>query len=428
MLTAALLSLFLVLSIRITEASTSRDVLSRAVVAGLAGAVLVLTRETFVLVVPLAAAWVWRQLGRDRSIGPTSLKVTLVLVAVAATPALLWSTAQTVHYQRLILISEKGPIAFQLGNNPLANGTYNEPLVGMIEPVGFAFIRSSPLDAMQLAGRKVLYNFGVLRDGWNVPHPAATWIWRATTGAVPLAIVAPVVGGGWLLALVLAGLLSLGRDGWRRWWILPAAVGAILIVHVITIGSYRFFIPVLPLLYVIASGPLIRVLQALIPVLRSPVVAAATAVLLIGAIAAQYQRWPLSVTYRAADLDGLAAANALDDRSRSPVRFAEARRGERPVALLPDTHFPEGSLRLTVRMRRSSHAGETEPAARITFTQVDGTVACVADVPVSQLPATEFVDIVTLCTLRRDGPATLAVFSLGRVDLSIESIRMVWTK
>jgi 4-amino-4-deoxy-L-arabinose transferase-like glycosyltransferase len=60
-LTAALFTLLLVLSVRTASAPTTRDALTRAACAGAAGAALVLTRETFVLVVPIAALWIWSQ-------------------------------------------------------------------------------------------------------------------------------------------------------------------------------------------------------------------------------------------------------------------------------------------------------------------------------------------------------------------------------
>jgi hypothetical protein len=69
---------------------------------------------------------------------------------------------------------------------------------------------------------------------------------------------------------------------------------------------------------------------------------------------------------------------------------------------------------------------DADPVARVTLTQLDGRTACVNDVPGLQLPANEFVDIALLCVVSRDGPATLAVFNLGRVDLSIDSIQLAW--
>jgi 4-amino-4-deoxy-L-arabinose transferase-like glycosyltransferase len=429
-LTGALFALFLVLAIRALDATSRRDRLQRAALAGLAGAMLVLTRETFVLVVPLTAAWVWWRL-RDRAAdrATSAFATAAVMTMVAAAPAVIWSAAQTLHYGRLILISEKGPKEFELGNNPLANGTYNEPLVGVTEPLGVEFIRAFPLQALRLAARKLLYCFGVLRDGWNVPHPAAVWLWRATTGAVPLEVIEPIVRGGWLLLTCALALMQLGRHGWRQWWVLPATVMAILLVHLITIGSYRFAVPLLPVLYVMASGPLSRAYRVVAPSLRNPIPGATLTVLVLAGVAAQYLSWPLSVSYRAADLEGLAAANSVDEVSGLPARLADARRGPRPVVILPDTFLPKGSVRLTVKLRNAGGAvpGPTT-VSRVALTQLNGRSACIGDVTAAQLTADSFRDTVILCDLDRDGPATLAVHSLGQVDLSVDSVSLAWTK
>ena len=424
-LTAALFLVFLVLTIRTADADSRALAYRRALWAGVVGGALVLTRETFVLVVPIAALWLWQRL--RPALARDAPRVALVVVAIAAAPAIAWSAAQTLHYERLILISEKGPKEFELGNNPLANGTYNEPLVGMIEPAGIPFIQQYPLDALRLAGRKVLYMFGVLRDGWAVPHPAATWIWRATTGVIPLTLIEPAVAGGWLLVACVISIVLLRREGRRRWWVLLVSAAAILAVHVITIGSYRFAMPLLPLFYVLASGPLAAAARVIAPALRTRAVAAGFVVLLSVATAAQFQRWPLRVSYDAAALEGVTAANTVDEISGTTVRSADAARGLRPVALLPDTHMPRGALRVSARLRKTTASASAEaPVARVSLTQLNGRNACVADVLASHLRTDAFTDVSLLCDLDRDGPATLAVFSTGVEDLSIDSIDLAW--
>jgi hypothetical protein len=352
----------------------------------------------------------------------------LLLLIVAAAPAVVWSAAQTVLYERLILISEKGPKEFQLGNNPLANGTYNEPLAGMIEPAGIDYIRAFPLDALRLAGRKVLYSFGILRDGWNVPHPPAVWIWRATTGAVPLSLIEPIVAGGWLLAVVLVAIAMLGEERRRRWWVVTASVVVILAVHVITLSSYRFAIPLLPALYVLASGPLATLARSIAHALRVQAIAAAVAVIALASLAAQFQSWPLEARYRAAALDGIAAHNQVDEVSRAMARVGNAKGGERPIALLPDTYMPRGRVRVTVSMRRTSpDAADGTPVARVGLVPLHGGGPCVSEVFAAQL-TDRFSEIALLCQLDRDGPVTLAVFSLGQLDLSVDSVRLVWIR
>jgi 4-amino-4-deoxy-L-arabinose transferase-like glycosyltransferase len=428
-LTAALFTALLVLTVRAAEAATVRRTIARAALAGVVGGALVLTRETFVLVIPLAAAWLWhRARSAPGHVAPSArgMAAASVLLLVAAGPAVVWSAVQTAQHQRLILISDKAREVFDSGNNPLANGTYNEPLVGIGEPAGMDYIRAHPADALRLAGRRVLYSFGILRDGWNVPHPAAVWIWRATTGAVPLDVIEPVVRGGWLLVVCLIALAMLGRTGLRAWWLLPAAVIAILAVHVATLASYRFAVPLLPVLYVIASGPLARLARALGQASRTPAAAVAFALLAVVTVAAQFRSWPLEVRYNAADLDGIAASNAVDELSGAAVRVADAERGERPVALLPDTYLPRGVVRVAVSLRRTSpDAQDATPVARLTM-QPLGAAGCASDVLAVQVPADRFADVALRCELARDSPVTLAVFSLGQVNLAVESIELQW--
>jgi hypothetical protein len=299
----------------------------------------------------------------------------------------------------------------------------------MSEPAGVDYLRAFPGETLVLAGRKLLYSFGVLRDGWNVPHPAAVWIWRATTGAIPLSVIEPTVRGGWLLVASAIGLFMLGRDGVRTWMVLPLSIGAILAVHVITLASYRFSVPLLPVLYVLASGPATALARAAAPLVRVPVVAVGCALIAVLAVAAQFQSWPLAVQYRAADLDGLTAANRVDEVTGAPARFADAGPGARPVVLLPDTYLPRGPLLLEVAMRQTgSNSANATAAARVALVHLDGTPACVENVPAAQLPHDRFADIAVSCRLTHDGPATLAVYSTGQTDLAIDRVRLTWTR
>jgi hypothetical protein len=389
----------------------------------------VLTRETFVIVVPLAALWVWwptwRSGSMTRSAGRARVAAA-VLVATAAIPAIAWSAAQSVRHERVIVIADKAREVFDAGHNPRANGTYNEPLVGIGEPAGFAYIRAEPVETIRLSGRKLLYMFGVLRDGWNVPQPPAVWLWRASTGLLPLTVLQSFVSGGWLLLTCVIGLVVLGPAWIREWWVLPATAGAILAVHVATLGSFRFNVPLLPVWYILASAPVATVVLRLLGSLRMPVVSIACAVLIAVVVGAQFKSWPLAITYQAADLDGLAARNVFDPALERHVRVAEASKGERPIVLLPDTQLPIGRLRVTTRLRLASAVDSETSVARAALVQLDGRPACVADITAAQLTRDAFTDIVTLCELERDGPATFALFARGQGDLVVESVRFAW--
>jgi 4-amino-4-deoxy-L-arabinose transferase-like glycosyltransferase len=422
--TGALFLALLVSATRIVDAAATR-VVRRAAVAGVAGAALVLTRETFVLVIPIVALWIWSRLrrGGQRRYAATAA---LTLIATAAAPAILWSGAQTIQHQRLILISEKGPKEFQLGNNPLANGSYNEPLVGMGEPAGLAFIRAYPREALTLAGRKLLYLFGVLRDGWNVPHPSAVWIWRASTGALPLSVIEPVARGGWLLIACLVALAVMRREGWRTWWGLPASIAAILAVHVITLGSYRFAVPLLPALYALASGPMHAAVRAILPPTRTLALAVPAALIAGLIIAAQFRTWPLHASYEAAALDGLAARNVVDEVSHRSSRQADAARGIRPIVLLAEQYFPYGTMQVQAHGRRLTESAPPTAALRMAMTDLSGTVLCTIDVPAAALQQDRYSPFGMACPLAHDLVGTVAIFSLGTTDIAIDTLSLTW--
>jgi 4-amino-4-deoxy-L-arabinose transferase-like glycosyltransferase len=424
--TGALFALFVVLSVRVLGAASARARLWRAATAGAAGAALVLTRETFVLTVMIVAVWMWRQSSTWGSGTRVRLLPIMIMLTAAAFPSLVWSAAQTLHYGRIILIAEKGPKEFQLGNHPLANGTYNEPLVGQGEPAGLAFIADQPGEAVRLAARKLLYLFGILRDGWTPPHAPAVWLWRASTGVVPLTFIEAAVRGGWLLVACLAALVMLRGDARRRWWFLPATVGAILAVHVVTLGSFRFAVPLLPVLYALAAGPVAAAVRACGLAVQSRAVAVPVAAVVALSVAAQFREWPLQVRYDAAELDGVSARNETSRATGDLVRAAEARHGVRPIVLLPDAYLPRGGVTVTVHARRTSHAIDlVQPAVRLALIPLRGT-ACVRDVLAQELRTEHFAQIVLPCRLLHDGPATLAVVSLGVADLEVREVVLMW--
>jgi 4-amino-4-deoxy-L-arabinose transferase-like glycosyltransferase len=152
--TAGLFTAFLLFTIQVIEATNRRQAITRAVLAGFTAGILVLTRETFVLVVPLASLWLlhqWRRQDRGANRQRVALVAAVTLVGVAATPAIIWSAIQTTREQRLILISDKAREVFEAGNNPRANGTYNEPLSALVSRRGSP--TSEPIQTTRFASR-----------------------------------------------------------------------------------------------------------------------------------------------------------------------------------------------------------------------------------------------------------------------------------
>jgi len=212
--TAALLCATLAFAIRTSEAATPRALWPRALITSLLAGALVITREPFALAVIVLGFWV--ALRTRAMAGPRmALAAGATIVALAAVPSLAWSGIQSARKGELVPMSNQAPIVVELGHNPLANGTFNASLVGVGQPTGVRFALAYPERELQLAARKVLYFWGVLRDGWNVPRPAAVWVWRATAGLVPLAWIEPWARGGALLLIVLIALALWTRAEWR---------------------------------------------------------------------------------------------------------------------------------------------------------------------------------------------------------------------
>jgi hypothetical protein len=185
-------------------------------------------------------------------------------------------------------------------------------------------------------------------------------------------------------------------------------------------------VSVLPIVFVLVGGPLARLLRHAGAALASPAVAAGGVLLSAVLTAMQFQPWPLERSLEAGALDGLDADNLEDPVSGRLLRAADARRGLRPVVLLADEYLPRGRFDVTLQLGAMGAAPRAEsPAARITVVDLDGRVACTRDVALGDL--TDRLSPVTLtCTLPRDGPATLAVFSLGAGDFMVGDITMRW--
>jgi hypothetical protein len=399
----------------------------RALITSLLAAALVITREPFAP--PVIALGVWVA-SRTRATAGTRMAFAAgaMIVALAAVPSLAWSAIQIARTGELVTSFNQAPIVAELGHNPLANGTFNAPLVGIGQPTGVRFALAYPQRELQLAARKVLYFWGVLRDGWNVPRPAAVWLWRATTGLVPLAWIEPWARGGALLLTVLIALALWTRAEWQCWWVFPAVLAAVMVTYIATLSSFRFSVPSLPVAYILASGPVASLVRRAKSALAAPAMMLLLALVLTIAIARQFQSWPLTISLDAADLDGVGATNTIDPVSQRPARVASARRGVRPVALLPDEYLPAGRMVVTMRARSTTSAVSLQTAvARIVVFQFDGRPACVSEVTAAQLPAA-FAEVAVPCGLAADGPTTLIVYSLGANEIAIDRITLSWMR
>src|SRR4029450_7785276 len=101
----------------------------------------------------------------------------------------------------------------------------------------------------------------------------------------------PAARGGWLFLALIVSCVTLRRNQWQELWLLPAIIAALVAVHLATISSHRFAVPILPVVFVLIAGAIARLITRLKP----PGVAAVVMVA-IGVSAMQARQWP--VTYR----------------------------------------------------------------------------------------------------------------------------------
>ncbi|MDQ3446679.1 MAG: hypothetical protein M3496_10985 [Pseudomonadota bacterium] len=387
---------------------------------GLCAAAATLTREVLVVTVPVLATVVAHQ--QYRSIGAKrAIACSLIFAACATAPVAAWAMLQTGRSGRVVAISDKGPLVMAFGNNPRANGTFNAPLAGVAEPSGLAFIRSEPARFIELSGRKFLYFWGVLRDGWNVPRPSAIWVARSLGGTVPLQWLLPLVRGGWLLVVVAIALVMWRRSTWRHWWMLPALVLSVLCVHLVTVSSYRFAVPLLPILFAIAAAPIVRTAQWL---RASRYRYRACVMLVVAFVAMQTGDWPLRYELMAAQTDGLDVTDVVD-AAAGVVRVADAARGRRAAMLLSDEALSRGTFDVVIRMKALADVGE-QPIAKA-WLQTDAAVPiCERVIGARESAAGEWFNVEMSCTLRTDTVATIVVETTGVADVAFESLRLRW--
>lgn len=227
--------------------------LPRAAAIGLACAGAALTREPLALWLPLALFVVLPPERRVRGTKRAAV-VALVMAVAFALPIGGWTIVQYRSSGQVVFLSGKSDVNLRVGHNPNANGTYHVQLESIATPNGWAFVREYPRDAMWLAGRKVLYFWGVLRDPWTVTPESAAVVHRLSGGWMPYGWTLGLLRGAGLAALFLVGVV-LAR---RRPRLYPAVVfvGSVLAVHVVYFGAQRFMVPVYPQVAVLASLPL----------------------------------------------------------------------------------------------------------------------------------------------------------------------------
>jgi hypothetical protein len=143
----------------------------------------------------------------------------------------------------------------------------------------------------------------------------------------------------------------------------------------------------------------------------------------------QFQYWPLHRELRASLLDGLNADNVADHAVGREVRVADAARGVRPMVLLADEYFPRGTVRLAVRARRLEEAAASAvPALHVSIVDLAGQPACAREFAAGELGHDTFDTLLVMCPIARDTVATLAVTTLGSVDVAVDGLSLDWVR
>lgn len=308
-----------------------------------------LTREVLLVLFPvLLAALLMKPGDALRRRGAHAALALIVYTAIVGG----WVTYQSNQSGRFVPISDKGAVNLAIGNNPNANGTYNLLASRVVQPAGAAFMVSHPARTLVLFGRKALYFAGILKDGWNVPRPAALYASRATWNVLPLDGWLLLFRGGAVFVLALIGAVLLVRDPLLRqaWWPVPVALVLVASVHVLTLSSHRFAVPVWPLAALLASIPVTRAWRAA----PLPWPAALTAGIAVCVLAVLGQSWAPPGRYQraASELDGDRVENVVDGASRyGRVRQGSVDGGRRMVAIETTEFIGRGFLAVTFGLR-----------------------------------------------------------------------------
>jgi hypothetical protein len=185
----------------------------------------------------------------------------------------------TIHGQ-FLLTSTNGGLNLWIGNNPQATGEYvsplslNEPMVASVAnwpeierdqffyARALEFIQSSPGQALELAGRKLLYflffrpNIGSSYEEANLPLDPARWLFVSS----------------WLLLLAptLLGLVKAGRQWPQNGWLVLIWVSQVIISMFYFAGT-RFRTPLDGLAMIWAAIPLAGLAAWLLRRPRQPV-------------------------------------------------------------------------------------------------------------------------------------------------------------
>lgn len=339
--------------------STTRRSMPLLVTGAFTGGLAALTRETFLPIFLVLLSYVFFRSGGAR--GERWLRATVAGLVFAATVG-GWVSWQSWKNGRFIPISEKGTMNLEIGNNPNANGTYNQTLKPVLQPAGWAFIERHPKETGRLALRKFGYFWGVLKDGWNVPRGSALFFSRLTLGAVSLSSSATIARSLVPIVALLGGVVVLFSRRLRRdFWILPGVLAVTVGIHMLTLSSFRFAVPVLPVVYLLTGIGAVVAARWITKRLETRWLIVVLVVLAGWAGFALASQRTLRLDVEGEELDGVEADDVRDsEASNGLARFADRVRGRREMAILTEEFLPSGPFRVTVYVKAVAPGGFVE--------------------------------------------------------------------
>jgi dolichyl-phosphate-mannose-protein mannosyltransferase len=234
-------------------AADTADGLGRAVAAGVLWGVAVLTRETVLYFIPLAALWLathsWAG-GRAR--GAAFLVASLLVVAP-------WTYRNWAVFHAFVPVSTAGGQNLFQGNALIERDTTYEmvdAVQGRIEQYHYAM----RMGLQAIRDRQPWWIFEKVRDEmprlWEADSLVLVHIKRGAYGAVPPAMAVAVALAVLVPYVAVLALLALGvtRLRWSRPTVLLVSFLAYYtLIHIVTHGFARYRLPVMPVVFLIAA-------------------------------------------------------------------------------------------------------------------------------------------------------------------------------
>jgi hypothetical protein len=226
---------------------------SVAAAAGLLWGAAILTRETILYFVPLAAAWLaWRGQGRARAQGAAFFLAAVLVVAP-------WTYRNWAVFHAFIPVSTAGGQNLFQGNTRIPRDVTYE-MVDAVQGRVAQYHYATRMGLEAIRERQPWWIFEKLRDEmpklWEADSLALVHIKRGAYGpvapgvAVPVALVVllPYVA---LLGLFAVGVVHLPRT--RAAALLAAFFAYYNLIHVVTHGFARYRLPLMPIVFLIAG-------------------------------------------------------------------------------------------------------------------------------------------------------------------------------